>query len=168
MTLVYHSQTNLTERVNHTLKTMVAAYIGKQRKQWNKYLPEFRFAINSAVQVSTGVSPAELNLGCPLRGPLDVLVQPRETTPNVPAYSKVAQLEELSSLVTKNLDAARRHQKRNYNKNRQDMEFADQDRVWMQAHSLPKASKSFAAKLAPKWQGPYRVQQVNHSTTRLS
>ncbi len=39
------------------------------------------------------------------------------------------------------------------------MECADEDRVWVWAHPLSKVSKSFAAKLAPKWQEPYRVVQ---------
>lgn len=91
---------------------MVASYVGNQHKQWDKYLPEFRFAINSAIQESTGVSPAELNLGHPLRGPLDVMLQLREFQPDSPAYSKIAQLEELSSLVSKNFVIARHRQKR--------------------------------------------------------
>lgn len=39
MTSAYHPQTNLTERVNRTLKTMVASYVVNQHKQWDKYLP---------------------------------------------------------------------------------------------------------------------------------
>lgn len=39
------------------------------------------------------------------------------------------------------------------------MEFGEKARVWLRAHPLSKAEKSFAAKLAPKWQGPYRVVQ---------
>ena len=72
---------------------------------------------------------------------------------------KIVQLEELTSFVAKNLDSARRRQKKNYDKNRRDMQFQQQDRVWVRAHPLSKAEKSFAAKLAPKWQGPYRVVQ---------
>lgn len=159
LTSAYHPQTNLTERVNRTLKTMMASYVGNQHKHWDKYLPEFRFAINSAVQESTGVSPAELNLGRSLRGPLDVVLQPREVAPDTPAYTKITQLEDLCSFVNKNLDSARRRQKRNYDKHRRDMEFGEQDRVWVRGHPLSKAEKSFAAKLAPKWQGPYRVVQ---------
>lgn len=41
---------------------MVASYVGDNHKHWDKYLPEFRFALNSAVHEFTGVTPAELNL----------------------------------------------------------------------------------------------------------
>uniref|UniRef100_A0A671TWU2 Gypsy retrotransposon integrase-like protein 1 n=1 Tax=Sparus aurata TaxID=8175 RepID=A0A671TWU2_SPAAU len=159
LTSAYHPQTNLTERVNRTLKTMVASYVGNQHKHWDKYLAEFRFAINSAVQESTGVSPAELNLSRSLRGPLDVVLQPREFAPGTPAYTKIIQLKDLCSFVSKNMDSARRRQKRNYDKHRRDTEFGEQDRVWVRAHHLSKADKSFTAKLAPKWQGQYRVVQ---------
>lgn len=39
------------------------------------------------------------------------------------------------------------------------MEFQEQNQVWIRAHPLCKAEKSFTAKLAPKWQEPYRVVQ---------
>lgn len=78
------------------------------------------------------------------------MLQPRELSPNSPAYSKIAQLEELSSLVSKNLVTARHRQKHNYDKNRRELEFLECDRVWVKAHLLLKASQSFMAKLAPK------------------
>ncbi|XP_061589443.1 uncharacterized protein LOC133454734 [Cololabis saira] len=61
--------------------------------------------------------------------------------------------------MNENLNSARCRQKRNYDKNRRDIEFQPSNRVWIRAHPLSKAEKSFTAKLAPKWQGPYRVVQ---------
>lgn len=57
MTSAYHPQTNMTERINWTLKTMIASYVGENHKHWDKHLPEFRFALNSAIHESTGVTP---------------------------------------------------------------------------------------------------------------
>lgn len=91
--------------MNRTLKIMIASYVGDQHKQWDKYLPEFQFAINSATQESTGVSPAEPNLGRPLRGPLDVVQQPWKTSPETTHYTHITQLEDLRSFVSRNLDA---------------------------------------------------------------
>ncbi len=48
LTTAYHPQTNLTERVNRNLKPMIASYVGEQHKHWDRWLSEFRFAINSA------------------------------------------------------------------------------------------------------------------------
>lgn len=70
MTTAFHKQTNLTERINSTLKTMVASYFGDN----HKLLAEFRFALNSALHESTGVTPAELNIHRSLRGHMDVLL----------------------------------------------------------------------------------------------
>uniref|UniRef100_A0A3P8SHI7 Integrase catalytic domain-containing protein n=1 Tax=Amphiprion percula TaxID=161767 RepID=A0A3P8SHI7_AMPPE len=163
LTSAYHPQTNLTERVNRTLKTMIASFVGSQHKQWDKHLPEFRFALNSAVHESTGVTPAELNLCGPLRGPLDVVLQPQDAVPDSAVYSKISQLNDLKAFVSKNLSLARKRQKSNYDKHRRDMSFEKKDRVWLRAHPMSKAEKSFTAKLAPKWQGPYRILQQTGS-----
>ena len=159
LTSAYHPQTNLTERVNRTLKTMMASYVGSRHKNWDKHLHEFRFALNSAVQESTGVTPAELNLQRPLRGPLDVLLQPRNALPDSSVYQKITQLDDLKAFVAKNLSLARKRQKRNYDKHRREVCLAEKARVWLRAHPFSKAEKAFTAKLAPKWQGPYRVLQ---------
>ncbi|KAL2091743.1 hypothetical protein ACEWY4_011541 [Coilia grayii] len=156
-TSAYYPQTNLTERVNRTLKTMIASYVGLHHKRWDLYLPEFRFAINSAVQETTGVTPAELNINRVLRCPLDNVLLPRDISPSSPNYEKCAKIKELQELVSRTSYKAKLRQKRNYDKQRRDLEFEVDDRVWRRTHPYSKAEKSFSAKLAPKWQGPYRV-----------
>lgn len=49
LTTAYHPQTNMTERINRTLKCMIASYVDDNHKKWDQHLPEFKFAINSAV-----------------------------------------------------------------------------------------------------------------------
>lgn len=66
----------------------------EKRKNWDRYLPEFRFALNSAVQELTGVTAAELNLGRLLKGPLDAEVSPQLCEPDTPAYATAHQLAE--------------------------------------------------------------------------
>ncbi|KAL6473700.1 hypothetical protein MHYP_G00172610 [Metynnis hypsauchen] len=39
LTMAYHPQTNATEKVNHTLKTAIRAYIGDKHNSWDKFLP---------------------------------------------------------------------------------------------------------------------------------
>ncbi len=60
LTTSHHPQANLTERINRTVKTMIAAYVGQQHQTWDQWLPEFRYAINTAQQESTGKTPAEI------------------------------------------------------------------------------------------------------------
>ena len=39
LTTAYHPQTNYTERVNRTLKAILASYVGEQHNQWDRLLP---------------------------------------------------------------------------------------------------------------------------------
>ena len=57
----YHAQANPVERVNRTKKTM--SYLENSHRDWDLQIPELRYAYNTAVQESTGWSPAFLNFG---------------------------------------------------------------------------------------------------------
>lgn len=131
LTTAYHPQTNLTERINRTLKTMMASYVEEQHKQWDKHLTEFRFALNSAVHESTGTTPAEINLGRPLRGPMEVLLHPRDISPDDLCYDKTSELKQMKAYVEQKLKTARQRQKRNYDKHRRDVQYGNKDRVWL-------------------------------------
>ncbi|KAL6455309.1 hypothetical protein MHYP_G00362600 [Metynnis hypsauchen] len=63
LTTAYHPQTNLTERVNRNLKTMMASFVQGKHRLWDQWLADFRFAINSAWHESTGFTPAEIAIG---------------------------------------------------------------------------------------------------------
>lgn len=55
LSTAYHPQTNMTERVNRTMKTMIASFVEQHHQCWDRWLPEFRLAINSATHETTGV-----------------------------------------------------------------------------------------------------------------
>ena len=59
----YNPQANPVERANRTLKTMVASYLKERHTTWDEKLPKLLFALNTAVQSSTGMSPALLLYG---------------------------------------------------------------------------------------------------------
>lgn len=86
LTTSYHPQTNLSERFNRTIKTMMASFVGENHREWDKLLAEFRFAINSAPSETTGHSPAELALGRQLKGPLERLIS-HSPSPEQSGYS---------------------------------------------------------------------------------
>lgn len=48
LTTACHCQTNMTERVNRTLKYMIAAYLDENHKR-DHYLPEFRFVKSDSI-----------------------------------------------------------------------------------------------------------------------
>uniref|UniRef100_A0A8C4RS94 Integrase catalytic domain-containing protein n=1 Tax=Erpetoichthys calabaricus TaxID=27687 RepID=A0A8C4RS94_ERPCA len=154
-TTAYHPQSNLTERVNRTLKTMIASYVGTRHQDWDQRLPELRMALNSAWHESTGESPACLALGRQILGPLEQLVTP--PTPDSFQYCKVLQLENLKDMVKERLVHSKAKQARFYNKRRKKVTYSEGDRVWLRTHYISKASSRFTSKLAPKWFGPATI-----------
>lgn len=74
LTTAYHPQTNITERTNRTLKAMISSYVKDNHRQWDRWIAEFRYAINTAWQESTGLTPAEIALGRKLKGPMERLI----------------------------------------------------------------------------------------------
>nr|XP_055053112.1 uncharacterized protein LOC129438391 [Misgurnus anguillicaudatus]XP_055053113.1 uncharacterized protein LOC129438391 [Misgurnus anguillicaudatus] len=159
LTTAYHPQTNLTERVNRNLKNMMTAYVDDNHKKWDHYLPEFRFALNSATQETTGLSPAELQLGRKLQGPMDKILQDNTLTPDDAVYDVVHHLHQLQLRAKESSQKAKKRQLRNYNKNRREVTYKEKDRVWLRNFPQSSAQRNFSAKLAPKWKGPYRVLQ---------
>lgn len=157
LTTAYHPQSNITERVNRTLKSMMAAYVDDNHKKWDQFLPEFRFALNSAIQETTGLSPAELQLGRKLQGPMDKMLDRANLTPDAASYDVVQHLHHLQAQAKENSRKAKLRQLRNYNKQRRDLTFKSKDRVWLRNFPQSSAQHNFSAKLAPKWKGPYRI-----------
>lgn len=171
LTTAYHPQTNLTERVNRNLKTMIASYVGDQHRHWDRWLSEFRFAINTAWHESTGYTPAEVALGRKLKGPLERALH-RPPDPNNPVYPILERQQNLISLVKKNIEQAQAKQKRYYNKHRKQTHYQVGDVVWVRTHPLSKADEGFMAKLSAKWKGPAKVVKclgpVNYSVAFLN
>ncbi len=122
LTTSYHPQTNLTERVNKTLKTMIASFVGDKHSNWDQWLPELRFAINSAHHESTGVTPAQLMLGRSLKGPLERLLY-KPPSPNQAAYSLLDRQRRLADEVAHRVGMQRARQARYYNARHKDAQF---------------------------------------------
>ncbi|XP_067281116.1 hyaluronan mediated motility receptor-like [Pseudorasbora parva] len=158
LTTAYHPQTNMTERVNRTLKCMMASYVEENHKKWDLYLPEFRFALNSAVQETIGLTPAELHIGRKLQSPMDKILQADITVhPDTVPYETVHRLKRFQENAEICSKKARLRQLRNYNKNRREVSYKFQDRVWVRNFPQSSALHHFTAKLAKKWKGPYRI-----------
>lgn len=167
LSTAYHPQTNLTERINRTLKTMLSSYVHDNHRDWDKWIPEFRYAINSAWQESTGFTPAEVALGRKLKGPLDRLIQ-RPPNPDHLAYNTLERQKAFLEQVIAKTSQAQERQGKYYNQRRKPKSFEEGDLVWILTHPLSRAADSFMAKLAPKWQGPGKiVKKVNNVNYRV-
>uniref|UniRef100_A0A672YWE3 Integrase catalytic domain-containing protein n=1 Tax=Sphaeramia orbicularis TaxID=375764 RepID=A0A672YWE3_9TELE len=150
LTTAYHPQSNLTERVNRTIKTAIRAYVGSKHREWDLYLLHISFALRTAPHQSTGESPAFLLYGRDLNTPLDLWIQPDLTSTLKAAYDHVREA----------MASSHDTQKKHYDKKRRHATFKVGDLVRLKSHPRSSAAAGFAAKLAPVFKGPYRVVQV--------
>lgn len=163
-TTTYHAQSNPTERVNRNIKHMLVAF-SERHKDWDTYLPEIGFALRSTVNRSTGYAPSFLNLGRELPNPMETVLADRSGVPVASSARAeyAAQLrEKLAEVLRKarsNLGTARAQQKAQYDRSHRNVHYEVGDLVLRRHHVLSDASKQFAASLAPKWSGPYRVRE---------
>lgn len=69
----FHPQTDgQTERAHRVIEQVLRSYVAAgQSGGWHSQLGQCEFALNSAVQASTGISPFEMVYGAPVREPLD-------------------------------------------------------------------------------------------------
>jgi len=135
---------------------MMASYVGDHHLQWDRWLPEFRFAINSAWQESTGFTPAQIALGRSLKGPLERAI-PTPPKSVSQAYELLERQQELIGLVRENVEIAQQKQKRFYDLKRKVQDFKEGDLVWVKTHPVSRAKEGYMAKLAAKWRGPAKV-----------
>lgn len=161
----YHPQANPVERVNRVLKTMIAAFIDLDHREWDEHLSDFRFAYNTAFHTSLGTSPAYLNLGREPRPPNAMRHRNGDTVqilPREPAEwtQRMRDLEAVRVWVAENLDHANQTQAHQYNLRRRPRAFRVGDLVLKRRHVLSSAAQNFAAKLAPKFHGPFRIERV--------
>ena len=171
-TPTYHPQANPVERANRTLKTMVASYLKERHNTWDEKLPELLFAMNTAVQSSTGVSPAMMLYG---RQPEPPGTQRRlqevaaETSAQEESLDRwkdrLDGLPDLHQRAAAQAKAAQDRQASYYDAGRREPDFKPGDKVWKRSHTLSSAAKGIAAKLAPKFEGPYWITAVLGSNT---
>ncbi|XP_051158564.1 uncharacterized protein LOC127279951 [Leptopilina boulardi] len=160
----YHPQANPVERSNRTLKTMIAIFIGKDHRDWDLHVHEFRHASNTATQVVTKTSPSFLNYGRyprmfkSLRREVEQRDQVKRIAPE-DWVDRVKRLDALRDLVAKFIDKERNGQTEYYNRNRREGLFNVGDLVLRKSHILSTDTRNFATKLAPKYEGPFQIME---------
>ncbi|GLI69983.1 hypothetical protein VaNZ11_014632, partial [Volvox africanus] len=133
LSTAYHPQTDgQTERTNRMLGDMLRNYAGRTPLVWDTYLTAAEFALNHAVNRSTGKSPFFLNYG--FHPALPVW---RELEVNVPAAKLFA--KSFMSRITDAkscLDAAQQRTTEYYNKSKQDVTFSEGQLVLLSTKNL--------------------------------
>ena len=161
----YHAQGNPTERVNRTLKTMMAIFVKEDHRNWDIHLHEFAYAINTTVHSSMRLTPAFLNFGRNPRSIPNLRQQLEKDNLVEIGDSKVRvdllrRLPTIYNLVQKHFQIANEKQSKHYNKNRRDVSFEIGDLVVRRNHVLSAAAQNFATKLTPKFTRPCVVRKV--------
>lgn len=158
----YSPQCNPVERANRVIKTMISQYVGTNQKTWDKFLPEFMFAFNTAVHESTKCTPALLNYGRELDQPksLQRELDGNQLNVQVAHEERLSRLNELKDLVRVNSAKAFTDQSKYYNQKRREWVPKIGDRVSKRERVLSSAQDNITAKLAPKYSGGYTIRSV--------
>ena len=132
---------------------MIAQYCETDHRKWDRNRNNFMLAINSSHE-STGFSPAFLIFGREIR-----ILMPRSVTPEQHSH-RMTKLQKTSELFKLNLSRAFQTQKKHYDLRSRNWSCHVGDRVMKREHPLSSVVKGFAAKLALKFSGPYKVTKV--------
>lgn len=182
LTANYHPQTNMTERVNRSLKTKIAIYAQQHPQQWDKELQKLAFAFRTSVNETTGDTPAYLNFGRDPQIPINLLIGtpvlgPPPTTPELKHIRNyradlIHNLRSAFTFVREHSEIQKLHQKSNYDKRTTKRNFSVGDLVWVELPTPQIDGNTITGKLRPKYQGPCRLtDELSSSTfmvTRLS
>ena len=144
-----------TERMNRTLADMLRNYVTESPTTWDTYLSAAEFAMNNAVNRSTGRSPFFLNYGfnpaLPLWRELEVSVPAARTF----VQSFVQRMTDAKAC----LEAAQQRTAEYYDRNKKDVTFEPGQLVLLNTKHLRKSVKG-PRKLLPRWVGPYRIVRM--------
>lgn len=159
LTPPYSPQCNSTERANRVVKTMVRMYLEGDHRRWDENLPEIQFAINTAIQDSTGFSAAELNFGRQLRTANTFFEESLPLhQPAVEANSELAEkIKDLCAMAKRHMEAASIRQAKYYNLKKSPWTPDVGEQVYKRNFCKSNASASVAAKLNPIFSGPFTV-----------
>lgn len=156
-TPVYSPRSNFVERINRTIGTVLRSYVMKHTN-WDKELPSFQFALNSAKHEVHNFSPSFLvfNRIVPLSGKYYGKV--RDTNGcELLLGDRASYLSDLSGMasifeeVNRKLHEAYAKNCKTYNFRKREITFQTGDKVWRRNKILSDAANRFAAKLAPKY-----------------
>ncbi|GFW30343.1 retrovirus-related Pol polyprotein from transposon 17.6 [Trichonephila clavipes] len=155
-TVTYRPQANLTERVNRNLVQMIASFVEENHENWDQFLHEFAFALRTAVNETTNKTPAELFLGRKIITPFFNLINVAEDTKYV-GWN----IERLFDEARRNMRKKHKSWGKYYNRRRRDVHIKVNDLVLLQTLFLSAAGRKQVGKFMPKFEGPYRVLEVN-------
>ena len=156
-----HPQSDgLVERFNATLTTQLAMLTGQHQRDWDLHLPLVLLACRSAVQESTGFTPAMLMFGRELRTPVDLMFgTPPGTGESPESYTELVRelgkrMDSVHRLCREQQRKASMRQKRAYDVRCRGTPLQAGSEVWLHT---PQRKKGLSPKLQSAWEGPFQV-----------
>ncbi|CAF2983729.1 unnamed protein product [Rotaria sp. Silwood2] len=171
----YHPQTNLTERVNRTLKPMLAIFAHEHPHSWDKEIQKLALSIRTSINETTGETPAFMMFGRDLKLPMDLIIgEPTQGPPptsidpiQINEYRKnlIHNLRSTYNFVREHSEVEKIIQKRQYDQHISQRQFNVGDLVWIATITPQIGEVPLSRKFQPNYQGPCRlVEQLGPST----
>lgn len=153
----YHPQTDgQTERMNRTIGQVLRCYCAERPSSWHNHLAMVEFAMNSAVNSTTGFSPFKLMYGFEPRTPLTLHTLDSDAEASLPADKLLADMAADLSAAQRAMAQAQQYMKRYADRTRRPSPFQVGDQVMLSTKHLAKES-GVPKKLQPRWVGPFTI-----------
>ena len=161
-----HPQSNMTEPVNRTLKPLIAISAQLQHNSWDTEIPKLAFAIRTAVNETTGETPAFMMFGRDPRGSLDLLLSeqtegPRSTVVDhgiIQEYKKlINKLRCTYHVIQEHAEIEKIKQKEKYDRHTTQRQYNEEDFVWVANLKAQIGEDLVGGKLQSHYQGPCRL-----------
>jgi hypothetical protein len=163
----FHPQTDgQTERANRTLIEQLRSHVDQHHADWDLLLPQLQRANNTAVCVTTGFSPFEMNYGRSMRTELDAELErdgAGRLRASYPGAAELAQRREtVEAQARERIAKAQAKQRQDASQGRRAPDIRVGDRVWLSNRNF-RPEHGRARKLEPLYFGPYEVMEMHGS-----
>ena len=162
MSTAYHPQTDgASERAIQTMSQILRAVVDDYQFNWVDQLPLVEFAMNSAINSSTGFAPFETNYGWMPR-----LIQGLVDEPTHEGIQQfIENIKDVLNRTHDKLVTQRVRQAVQANKHRRTgRRYNAGDKVYLSTKNI-NFPKGRASKLCPKYLGPYEILKADHETS---
>lgn len=166
-TTAYHPEGNgQTERTNRTIKDILSKITPQATGNWSHYLPSAVFVTRVTKQGSTNFSPSEILYGHQICQHFESeQTVTEDLNPEEYLLQEVSRLKEIRHQASKFIKRAQDKQKEYYDTHNhltQPLKIGDPVLIYRNV-----VEANWSAKMEPKWEGPYLIQDIKETTYSL-